>query len=54
MQKTKMVFTVGPASETEEVLSQLIEGNRLRPACVSRFCSTTYCVSTHFASQWMV
>ena len=25
MQKTKMVFTVGPASETEEVLSQLIE-----------------------------
>ena len=25
MQKTKMVFTVGPASEAEEVLSQLIE-----------------------------
>ena len=25
MQKTKMVFTIGPASESEEILSKLIE-----------------------------
>lgn len=25
MQKTKMVFTIGPASESEETLSKLIE-----------------------------
>lgn len=25
MQKTKMIFTVGPASDTDEILSKLIE-----------------------------
>ena len=25
MQKTKMIFTIGPASDTEEILSNLIE-----------------------------